>query len=106
MTDRLTESQLAFENVVILFAWHEELKPTLIDIDLWDVEEQRAIILRDGYLYEVLYSAVSRDSPLRFYDQEGEPFPFKQGSTWFEVVGMGSTVAEISEGDWKIRFYP
>jgi hypothetical protein len=106
MTDRLTGEQLAFDNVVVLYAWHEVLQPELIDIDIWYAEGARALILRDGKLYEVTYTAESTDSPLRFYDSQGSPFPFKPGQTWVHVVGMGSRLEDLGEGSWKVRFYP
>ncbi len=106
MTDRLTDEQLAFDNIVILFTWHDEIKPELIDMDLINAEGRRALILRDGWLYEATYSAVSSSSPLRFFDQNGNPFSLKPGTTWFEIMGLGSSLEELDSGSWKMRFYP
>lgn len=106
MPDRLTGEQLAFENVVILFTHHDEIKPELIDMDLINAQGKRALVLRDGMLYEAKYYAESRDAPLRFYDSQGNPLPFKPGTTWFMIMGDGSTLEELDAGSWKMRFYP
>jgi len=106
MMDRITGEQLAFENVVILFAWHNIIKPELIGIELQSVVGGRAILLRDGLGFELTYSATSPTSPLRFYDSEGNTMAFKPGNTWFEIVGLGTTVEELEPGSWKVRFYP
>ena len=106
MTDQLTGEQLAFHNVVILFAWHKTIKPELIDIEIQSVEEGRALLFRDGRIFEMTYTAVSPFTPLRFYDLNGAPIAFRPGNTWVEIVGLGTTVAEIESGRWKLRFYP
>lgn len=106
MPDRLTGEQLAFENVVVLFTHHDEIKPELIDMDLIHAQGKRALVLRDGMLYEANYYAESSDAPLRFYDRQGKPLPFKPGSTWFMIMGEGSTLEELDGGSWKMRFYP
>jgi hypothetical protein len=106
LTDRLTGEQLQFDNVVVLFTSHAELKPELIDMDLIHSDRRRALILRDGLIFEASYSAVSTTTPLRFYDQGGNPFPFRQGTTWFLIVGDDSLLEEMEPGAWKMRFYP
>jgi hypothetical protein len=106
MTDRLTGEQLAFHNVVILFAWHKTIQPELIDIEIQSVEGGRAFLFRDGQVFEMTYTAVSPSTPLRFYDLNGEPIAFKPGNTWVEIVGLGSTVEDLGSDAWKVRFYP
>jgi hypothetical protein len=106
MTDRNTGEQLAFDNVVILFAWHNIIQPELIGIELQTVKDGKAILLRDGWMFEITYSAISPNSPLRFYDLDGNQMAFKPGTTWVEIVGLGTTVEELEPGSWKVRFYP
>jgi hypothetical protein len=106
MTDRNTGEQLAFDNVVILFAWHNIIQPELIGIELQTVKDGRAILLRDGRMFEITYTAISPNSPLRFFDLDGNLIAFKPGTTWVEIVGLGTTVEELEPGSWKVRFYP
>jgi hypothetical protein len=106
MTDRLTGEQLAFENIVILFAWHNIIKPELIAIELQSIQDGKALLLRDGHVFEITYTAASPITPIRFFGPDGNPIAFKPGTTWVEIVGLGTTVEEIEPGTWKVRFYP
>jgi len=107
MPDALTEEQLAFENVVILFAKHIFHNPTTIKIEMWDADGRRAVFLRDGQMYEGAFTAVDTDSPLRFETTDGELYRLKPGSTWFQVVGLGSTLeAQDDPASWYLNFYP
>ena len=113
-TDRLTGKQLAFENVVVLFAKHNVLNGsgTLIDLDLF-FTRNRAYLFRDGKVYPIYWSTVSGDyekatglmRPIRFVDREGKPFSLKPGKTWIEIVDETATVTEKDPGSWKARFY-
>lgn len=106
MTDRLTGEQLAFKNIVVLFAWHNIIKPELIGIEVQSVEGGRALLFRDGQVFEVNYTASTPSTPLRFFDSDGDLIAFKPGNTWIEIVGLGTTVDELEPGYWKVRFYP
>ena len=113
-TDRLTGEQLAFENVVVLFARHNVLNSdhTLIDLDLL-YTTNKAYLLRDGKVYPIYWTTASGDyekksgqlRPIRFVDKEGNPFPLKPGKTWVEVVDVTATMVEKEPGYWKARFY-
>lgn len=105
LTDRLTDEQLAFSNVVVLFAAYTELKPTLHDIEiLGNTFGRRAILYRDGQQIELMWKAVG-NQPLQFFYPDGTPAPFKPGNTWFEVVGVNSVVTEVTPGEWEVEFH-
>ncbi len=106
MPDQLTGEQLAFENVVVLFAEHTLHSPTLIEMTLWFEQGQTAWILRDGQRYEVTWAAPSADRPIRFFHADGTPFAFKPGRTWVQIVGLGARTEQLDPGLWKVRFYP
>lgn len=113
-TDRLTGKQLAFANVIVLFAKHNVLNSgkTLIDLDLL-FTRNKAYLFRDGKMYPIFWSTISGDyekktgllRPLRFVDRQGNPFPLKPGQTWVEIVDQSATVEEKEPGYWKVRFY-
>ncbi len=125
-TDRLNGKQLAFDNVIVLKAVHESLNSagTLIDIKLKYIKRFPAYFFRDGKMYEIYWTTISEEyekktgkmRPIRFIDAEGNPFPFKPGNTWVEIVDTTAEIWEISEsnpsnpapgsGYWKVRFYP
>jgi hypothetical protein len=60
LVDRLTGQQLAFGNVVLLIAYHEELKPALIDIHLSHPQSGGAWVLRWADLPGLLPRGVAR----------------------------------------------
>ncbi len=105
LTDRLTNKQLGFSNVVVLFAAYTELSPTLHDIEiLGNTSGRRAILFRDGQKIEGIWKAVG-NKPLQFFLPDGvTPAPFKPGNTWFEVVGLSSVVNEVLAGEWEVAF--
>lgn len=127
-TDRLTGEPLAFENVVVLFARHQVISPTVIDLDLDYVPPTPALLFRDGQMYKIFWTTANGDyeretgrlRPIRFVDAQGEPFPLKPGQTWIQVVTPGTTYHETIDttvfydlkkiqqpgsGVWAIRFY-
>ena len=113
-TDRLTDEQLAFENVILLFVNHQVLnnQGTLIDVDLL-FSEGYAYLFRNGKIFPIYWTTLGDDyekttgrlRPIRFTDREGNPIPLKPGSTWIELVDLTTTFEEIEPGSWKARFY-
>ncbi len=93
-TDRLNGQPLTYENVIVLFADHEVTRKYLIDIDLTYVERGKALLFRDGQIYDLYWTTRSeayekttgRMRPIRFIDKDGNPFPLKPGQTWIELV--------------------
>lgn len=126
MTDRQTGKLLAFDNVVVLFAFHNALQDEKIEIGLGGVSKAPALLFRDGKMYEIFWASVDqeysartgRSRMLRFFDSNGNLVPLKPGKTWAEVVTMGSEYYETVDsqvytelmkkspgtGAWAVRF--
>lgn len=126
-TDRLNGNPIAKENVIILFADHNYISPTKIDIELNNVPKAKAILFRDGQAYEIFWMSKYGDyeketgllRPIRFMDADGNPFPLKPGETWIEIVSLASqaweadpsrypfnlTVKQPGSGLWAVRYY-
>lgn len=126
-TDRLNKQPLTYENVVILFAKHNAKAETLIDVDLMYQSRQKALIFRDGKMYEAYWTTSNGEyerttgklRPIRFEDAQGKPFALKPGQTWVELVPtytpyyetvdseVYSDLARVTpgSGNWAIRFY-
>lgn len=112
-TDRLNGRQLHFENVIVLFAEHEVIAPTILDMDLDQGGEGPAMLFRDGKMYEIRWSTRSgpyekesgRRRPIQWRDKDGNPFPIKPGHTWVTVVTPYTAVNDLGGGIWKVRFY-
>ena len=111
--DRLTGRQLHFENVIVLFAKHDVVSPTNLDIHLEQDWLGDALLFRDGKMYKIRWSTVATDEevqtgrrkPIQFLNQdEKTPFPLKPGHTWIIVVTPETTVTEQSAGQWLLQF--
>jgi hypothetical protein len=111
--DRLTGRQLHFENVIVLFAKHDVVSPTNLDIHLEQDWLGDALLFRDGKLYNIRWSTVATDEefqtgrrkPIQFLHlDEKTPFPLKPGQTWILVVSPETTVNEQAAGEWLLKF--
>jgi SdrD B-like protein/DUF3048 family protein len=111
--DRLTGRQLHFENVIVLFAKHDVVSPTNLDIHLEQDWVGDALLFRDEKMYKIRWSTVATDEevqtgrrkPIQFFNLDDKtPFPLKPGHTWITVVTPDTTVAEESAGQWLLQF--
>lgn len=89
MTDALTGEPLGFDNVLVLWAQHTYVSPTVIEINLVYVWDHFGLLYRDGKVYEIRWA--TRSGKLTVYDPEGNPVALKPGQTWFEVMSYQST---------------
>ena len=112
--DRLTGRQLHFENVIVLFAHHDIISPTNLDIHLEQDWLGDALLFRDGRKYQIRWSTVASDQelqtgrrkPIQFLSlDEITPFPLKPGHTWILVVTPETAVTETSAGKWLLQFH-
>jgi len=105
LTDRNTEKQLSFNNVVILFAFYNELAPTLHQVNLNNNPNgARAILFRDGQAFEGIWKSVGTDKPIQLFTKDGQPLPFKPGNSWMVIMGTNTTV-NTSGPAWTFHFY-
>lgn len=109
--ERLSGRQLLFSNVVVLFAEHQARTSTIVDVNLGQGLQGRAVIFRNGKAYEAYWRtfggeyerATGLRRPIMFVDAAGNPFPLMPGSTWVHVVSLQSYIQAESEG-WRARF--
>jgi hypothetical protein len=107
--DRLTGRQLHFENVILLFARHDVVSPTNLDIRLNPGREGDAVLFRDGRMYEIIWRMPDKDQDhrmLQFLDADREPAALKPGHTWVIVMTNESELSETAPGMWHIRYVP
>lgn len=113
IADRLTGRTLLFENVIFVFAEHVVQSPTIIDINLQAGNQGYAYLFRNGQMYRIRWNtlagdyeqATGRPRPMKFTDENGNPFPLAPGHTWVHVFTPASYVQEQSPGNWQARFY-
>jgi hypothetical protein len=128
VTDRLTQKTLAFQNVVVMYVNHRARAETLIDLDLSYQNPTKAVIFRNGQMYDVFWTTQNADfekktgqmRPIRFVDAQGNPFPLNPGKTWVEIVPTYTPYYETvnsdtymdlvkkqtpGSGSWAFQFY-
>ncbi len=104
LVDSETDEQLAFSNVVVIFANYIEFAPSLHDIELWGNDTGgRAMVFRDGQAYEVTWVTPQNNQPIQFLDEDGEVFPLKNGNTWVSLFGINSRMS-TEDGEWTFNF--
>jgi hypothetical protein len=106
LVDANTDEQLAFSNVIVLFATYQEFAPTLHDVILrGNTTGMRAVLFRDGQAIEGTWKAVGFDKPIQFFSTDGEPLPLKPGSTWIAIMGSNSNLKQTEPGKWNAQYY-
>ncbi len=102
LTDALTGQPIATDNLIVILTPHQyySLTPEIVDIAL----EGRgtAYAFRDGQVYQLSWQRPAKDAVLTLTNPDGSPFPFKPGTTWFEVMGT-SSIIEQNTGSWRFR---
>lgn len=100
LTDRLTGQPIAFDNVAILLVSHEaySAQPEIWDILLYG--SGTAYAFRDGQVYKVRWQRNAPDAVVSLTYEDGSPFPFKPGKTWFEVMGVTTKISSDEQG-WR-----
>lgn len=110
--DRLTQRQMAFENVIVVFAEHERFRHNQLEIIFRLGLKNRAYLFRDGQAFEIFWSTENRSwetetglmRPMHFVDARGNPVPLRPGRTWIHIMTPFSTVTDAGEGTWLLRF--
>lgn len=106
LNDRATGQQIAFDNIVILFAPYEQFAPTLHDITIWyNQYGRRAVLFRDGRMVEARWFTPGTNRPIVFTTPDGtSSLAFKPGRTWIVLAGTTSPLQEAAPGQWEMRF--
>jgi hypothetical protein len=110
--DRLTGRQMAFENVVILFADHERFRHNQFEIDLRLGQNGFAYLFRDGQVFKIRWSTLGREweqttglmRPIHFVDAQDNLIPLRPGRTWIHLVTPYSSVINQGNGRWLMQF--
>jgi hypothetical protein len=104
LSDRTTGALIESDNVVLLKVPHElyARTPEIVDIQLYGQGEAWA--LRDGRVYSVRWIRPYPQGVLYLTFGDGSAYPFKPGTTWFELVGTQSRLEEQEVGHWQVIF--
>ncbi len=112
MTDKLTGGQLAYANVIVIYAEHTVINPYIIDVNIGAGQRGKAVIFRDGQRYDAVWTTLNGDyekqtgkrRPMRFEDVNGNPFPLGLGQSWIHIFTPYSYIEDKLEGNWLLRF--
>jgi len=99
LSDRLTGQPIAFDNMVVLSVNHAVYSTDSNGIKIYDIllsGSGDAYAFRDGQVYQVKWQRNDPDV-VSLTNPDGTPFAFKPGTTWFEVVGITSTVKQTDQ---------
>ncbi len=110
LMDQLTGEQVAAQNVVVIFVPHfhyfyspaTDTTPATEVVDMDLSGHGPAYAFRDGQAYEVQW-VNEVGQVLYLMDKNGKRFPFKPGTTWFEVVNDDSRLAQ-NDDSWRFEF--
>lgn len=102
LTDQLTGQPISAENVVMVVVKNVQIERNIYEIQLFD--SGPAYIARDGQIYEVRWMRGDDDDILVLQDLQGNPFPFKPGQTWFEILSDPIT-SEHEEDAWRFIYH-
>lgn len=110
--DRLTQRQMSFENVVVIFAEHHRFRHNQLEIDFTLGQKSYAYLFRDGQAFRIFWSTENRDwekktgmvRPMHFVDGQGYPIPLHPGRTWIHIVTPFSAVVDQEDGNWLVNF--
>ena len=105
LIDRVDNQQISAANVVYLFVRHDELRAEPYGIyDVMLNGSGRAVVFRDGQMYEAVWFLPSPTAALSLTMPDGSPFYLLPGNTWFQVIGTYSTVTEDQPGVVSFKF--
>jgi hypothetical protein len=102
LTDRLTNQPIAFDNMVVLVANHVVYSTDSKGNKIYDITlsgSGDAYAFRDGQVYKVKWQR-NDTNVVSLNNLDATPFAFKPGNTWFEVVGVNSTVKQTDQS-WR-----
>lgn len=109
MYDRYTGDPVSADNVVVLFAPHQEFLNSsdteIVQIDMTGFGT--AYVFRGGRAYSAMWVRSAVDKPLVLLRAEGDPtaFPLKPGRTFFQIINTGSEFTQDG-GIWRFIFNP
>ncbi|MGE5376366.1 MAG: SdrD B-like domain-containing protein [Bacteroidota bacterium] len=112
LVDRLNGRQVQFENVILLFAQHNVITPTIVDINLAPGNQGDAYLFRDGRMYKIKWSTMAGDyekktgraRPIQFINPDGTPAALKPGHTWVIIYSLQSYLEDRKAGIFRARF--
>lgn len=102
--DGLNDQPISADNVVVLLAQtnYYSVSPEMTEIPFDGFG--KAYLFREGHAYLVNWGRLTNSDVIFLTDDDGNRFPLKPGTTWFDVVGSTSQVRSESP-DWRFQHF-
>ena len=105
LVDRLNDQQVSADNVIVIVARHEFYqRPPNEIIEIYLSGSGTAYAFRDGQVYQVRWNRPTTNSVLFLTNPDGSPFPYKPGTTWYQVVGEATSITQPDNNTWRFNF--
>jgi len=101
LRDALGDIPISADNLVVLLMPHTfySVSPEIVEVQFYG--SGPAYAFRDGQAYELEWVRENEAGLYSLYTDDGDVYPFKPGTTWFEVMGLSTT---INRNDKAWRF--
>lgn len=106
LMDAATSQQVNAQNVVILLVSHTFANKFNAEDEVYHinlVDNGLAYVFRDGIVVPARWTRPEKDQPLILTTLEGDPIFLRPGRTFYEVIGVTSTVQQNADG-WRFQF--
>lgn len=111
LKDRLTGDAITTENVIVLSMDHfhrffkpgDETTPLAEIVDMNFFGKGDGLAMRDGMVYPIVWERSINGEMVRLFFDDGTPYLFKPGKTWFEIISTESLI-DMSKDSWRIDF--
>lgn len=102
LRDALGDIPISADNVIVLLMPHDfySVSPEIVEIQFFG--SGPAYAFRDGQAYELEWVRENEAGVFALYTNDGDRYPFKPGTTWFEVMGL-STKMDQNESAWRFE---
>ncbi len=106
LTDSLTGTQLAADNIVILLVPHQYYYKSsdteIIDQPIFG--EGNGFALRNGQIYPITWQHDSPYEQISLILPNGKYYPLKPGNVWFEILSENSSLTQLGDSSWNFDF--
>jgi len=102
LRDALSDGLISTDNVVILFMPHDfySTSPEIVEIQFFG--SGPAYAFRDGQAYEIEWVRRNESGVFSLMTKDGQAYPFKPGTTWFEVMGIETKFSQNKKA-WRFE---
>jgi hypothetical protein len=104
--DAATSQQVNAQNVVVLFVSHTFANKFNAEDEVYNinlVDNGLAYVFRDGIVIPARWMRPDKDQPLLLTTLDGDPIFLRPGRTFYEVIGLTSTMQQNADG-WLFQF--